>query len=77
MSGDIEFEFLGGFVKNLIFSDIVPPNIVPSNIVPPNIVTLIKIFRPQKRAITNGNFETRFSQPIGIINIYEENNEYK
>ena len=50
---------IGGFVNNLIFSDIVPPN----------IVTLIKIFGPQKRAITYVNSETRFSQNLGIMNI--------
>ena len=51
----------GGFGKKLIFSVIVPPNIVLPNIVPPNIVTLLKIFRPQKRAITFGIFETQVS----------------
>ena len=44
-------------------------NIETSNIVPSNIVTLIKFFRLQKRAITYGNFETRFSKPIVIISI--------
>ena len=61
------------FINNLNFSNIVTSNIVTSNIVTSNIVTsnivpLIKIFRPQKRAITYGIFETRFWVPI-VINI--------
>ena len=52
----------------LNFSNIVTSNIVTSNIVTSNIVPLIKIFRPQKRAITYGIFETPFWVPI-VINI--------
>ena len=61
----------GAFTKNLIFSNIVTsnigtPNIVTSNIGTPNIVTsnivtLIKIFRGQKRPVTARVFESKVS----------------
>ena len=54
---------------DIVSPDIVAPDIVSPDIVSPDIVALIKIYCPQKRAISYGIFETRFWEPIETINI--------